>query len=98
MHLRSRRVSGAADREQPCGLVVMDGWRRELFAFWVFGRKRMNRRRGVLGARGRGGGSCRASARTLGHTNECYWGPPRVILLFLERSFEPPAQFMLAQP
>ena len=52
MHLRSRRVSGAADREQPCGLVVMDGWRRELFAFWVFGTKPMNRRRGVLGAGG----------------------------------------------
>jgi hypothetical protein len=47
---------------------------------------------------GGAGGSCRASARTLGPTNECYWGPPRVILLFLERSFEPPAQLMLAQP
>ena len=52
MHLRSRRVSGAADREQPCGLVVMDGWRRELFAFWVFGTKPMNRRRGAPGAGG----------------------------------------------
>jgi len=45
-------VSGAADREQPCGLVVMDGWRRELFAFWVFGTKPMNRRRGAPGAGG----------------------------------------------
>ena len=72
MHLRSRWVRGAADREQPCGLVVMDGWRRELFAFWVFGRKPMNRRRGVLGAGGRVGRV--ELRRTLGPQTECYWG------------------------
>ena len=38
MRLCARRVSGAAHREQRCGLVVMDGWRPGAFrilAFWA---------------------------------------------------------------
>ena len=34
----ARRVSGAADRDQPCGLAVMDGWRPGAFrilGFWA---------------------------------------------------------------
>ena len=31
MRLCARRVSGAAHREQRCGLVVMDGWRPGAF-------------------------------------------------------------------
>ena len=38
MRLRSA-VSGAADRDQPCGLAVMDGWRPG--AFRILGRSRL---------------------------------------------------------
>ena len=95
----ARRVSGAADRDQPCGLAVMDGWRPGAFrilGFWAAADEPQT------------GGACRGS---LGgpwifpygtDTNERIWAEgvtaPRVILLFLERSFEPPAQLMLAQP
>ena len=46
MRLRSTGVSGAADRDQPCGLAVMVDGGQALFAFWVFGQEPMNRRRG----------------------------------------------------
>ena len=35
MHLRSRRVSGAADREQPCGLAAGDQSEQPMFSFEV---------------------------------------------------------------
>ena len=61
----------------------------------------MNRRRGRGRVRGVfGGGPSIFSEGT--DTNQRIWADghltPRVILLFLERSFEPPAQLMLAQP
>ena len=75
----------------------MDGG-QALFAFWVFWEEPMNRRlaRGVWGSLG----EVHRFFRT--DTNERIWAEgvtaPRVILLFLERSFEPPARLMLAQP
>jgi hypothetical protein len=69
-----------------------------LFAFWLFGQEPMNRTR-----EGRVGGLWGEVHRFFcTDTNERIWAEgvtaPRVILLFLERSFEPPAQLMLAQP
>jgi hypothetical protein len=72
MHLRSRRVSGAADREQPCGLVVMDGWRRELFAFWVFASGCALLCSLLLLRRRAGGGMMRGAPRRLGRV--CVFG------------------------
>ena len=54
MRLCARRVSGAAHREQRCGLVVMDGWRPGAFrilAFWA-GADERRRGRGVSGSLG----------------------------------------------
>ena len=100
MRLCARRVSGAAHREQRCGLVVMDGWRPGAFrilAFWAGADEPQTREGGVSGVFG--GGVHRFFCTD---TNERIWAEgvtaPRVILLFLERSFEPPAQLMLAQP
>ena len=40
-------MSGAADRDQPCELAVIDGWRLEVLSHFGFlGQEPMNRRRG----------------------------------------------------
>ena len=75
----------------------MDGG-QALFAFWAGADEPQTRE-------GRVGGLWGRSIDFFGlstDTNERIWAEgvtaPRVILLFLERSFEPPAQLMLAQP
>lgn len=65
MRLCARRVSGAAHREQRCGLVVMDGWRPGAFrilAFWAGADEPQTREGGVSGVFG--GRSIDFSVRT----------------------------------
>ena len=72
MHLCSRRVSGAADREQPCGLV--DG-RMAAAAFRILGFWQEADEPPTRGSVGAGGRVGRVELRrTLGPQTECYWG------------------------
>ena len=84
----ARRVSGAADRDQPCGLAVMDGWRPGAFRILGFlgGADEPQTREGRVGGLWGGGPSIFSDGTD---TNERIWAEgvtaPRVILLFLER-------------
>ena len=49
MRLCARRVSGAAHREQRCGLVVMDGWRPGAFRILGAGADEPQTREGRVG-------------------------------------------------
>ena len=73
----------------------MDGG-QALFAFWA-GADEPQTREGRVG--GLWGRSIDFSGRTqMSASGLTAILTPRVILLFLERSFEPPTQLMLAQP
>ena len=80
----------------------MDGWRPGAFrilAFWAGADEPQTRERRVAVGGLWGGGP---SIFSDGHKSQRIWADghltPRAILLFLERSFEPPARLMLAQP
>jgi hypothetical protein len=97
---RNALVRSAGERRRSSRAAMWaggDGW-MAAGRFSHFGQEPMNRR---------AGGACRGSLGEVHRffrtdTNERIWAEgvtaPRVILLFLERSFEPPARLMLAQP
>ena len=97
---RNALVRSAGERRRSSRAAMWaggDGWMAAR-RFSHFGQEPMNRRRGRGRAGVFGGGP---SIFSYGQ-NQRIWADghltPRVILLFLERSFEPPAQLMLAQP
>ena len=95
MRLCARRVSGAAHREQRCGFVVMDGWRPA--AFRILAQEADDRPKSLAPL---AAGEFAAKGRTSFAEGRL---PQRhatgaSLTFSWERSFEPPAQLMLAQP